>query len=305
MLLMLFSLLILFRIKKNCLLLQTQMAGFKYNHTLAQILAKTQQHRGMTTAQLKGDQSFKHKIPKLQQEIKEQYFLLAKEKHPVETYHQQLMKLNTDWQQLQANKHSLTANENFHQHCYLINRLLDLIEIIASHHQLNHCTKFSAKQIDLVWRILPGTAEAIGQARAIGSGIAASGESNAIDRIKIGFLNKKIQTALKSANNYFSKKNELPSHFKKDIDRIHSDANQLVEVMQNNFIIDQTPSVSSQKFFDEATQLLGNIFTIYNDAENYLQDQTQTILEQSQNRLTISYCNMAVLLVLFSLSLFF
>ncbi len=299
----LFSLLIAYHIFNHRQLLQLQLTGLDYTRILTHVLAKTQQHRGMTTAQLKGDQSFKHDIQRLQLDIKDSYLNLAKKVHPEKKYHQQLQQLNTDWQQLQNQSHTLTVTENYQQHCNFINRLLEFIEIIASHHQLNYCTAFSARQIDMVWRILPATAEAIGQARAIGSGIAASGKSSAIDKIKIGFLNSKIQSALETTVANFKDQKNLPENFKDDIHHIKVDADLLVNNMQKNFIETDTPSISSHDFFEEATLLLNNIFVVYGEAEDRLQQQTKKEINQTQSRLHLSYSSAAILMISFCVSL--
>ncbi|WP_133469095.1 hypothetical protein [Paraglaciecola marina] len=154
------------------------------------LISLLQKHRGKNAANIKGDQQAKQVITGIQTQLKPLIEELNSE--PFITNQERWLGFSDHWPRLENSAANLTLEKSFIQHTHLIANLLYLFEDLAEHEHFNKSSFESLPNISLLWRELPFTAEYIGQSRAMGVAIAATGASTQVDKVKLGYLEKKI-----------------------------------------------------------------------------------------------------------------
>ncbi len=168
---------------------------------LKKLLILIQQHRGLSTGYLNGQHNLNNtitqtsnNIDKLWREVNRQFPKIV---------HDQLFEgISSHWARLKTRWQEQSISNNIQQHNRLITNLLYLIENQAESNP--SLTRFARSSgMDIIWKELLETIEAIGQTRAIGMGIIGEGKSTAVERIQIQFLLEKANTRLSHLNEVF------------------------------------------------------------------------------------------------------
>jgi hypothetical protein len=131
------------------------------------------------------------------------------------------------------------ADKNFKQHNILIANLLYLIDDIADVH---HLSKITGDAMDTDWRYLLSVAEYIGQARALGTGVAARGECSGVLRIQLNHLRNKIASSVDSS---------WP-------DKSRIEIQQLLRCIETQ-LIGERPSIQAGDYFTLATRCIEHV----------------------------------------------
>jgi hypothetical protein len=131
------------------------------------------------------------------------------------------------------------GEKNFKQHNILIANLLYLIDDVADVH---HLSKVTGDAMDTDWRYLLSIAEYIGQARALGTGVAAKGECSSVLRIQLNHLRNKISSSVDSS---------WP-------DNSRSEIQQLLRCIETQLIIER-PNIQAGDYFKLATRCIEHV----------------------------------------------
>jgi hypothetical protein len=228
-----------------------QLQGLLCLKSFRVLLALIQQHRGLTMGYLNGDKSLSTRINELKGQVNQQLLLIKKE---------QLILgnnliwagINDHWLRLSSNFTQHKSDHNFRQHCNLIINLQNLIEDSAEHHHLQELVCSNNQNANFLWTQLLNTAEHVGQARAVGTSIAAAKKSTSIQRIKLNYLKNFINEFLANEN-------------------LQSDATSpkaLLTAINQQILIDN-PNIEAEEFFNLATSALDVIFGQF---DYYLED---------------------------------
>lgn len=250
--------------------LRGQLHGIAITGALKKLLTQIQQHRGMVSAYLNGDQSFKYKIPALQADIGRQLELIAGQLKHSPPHIPAFSGIDGGWRRLYPSMPNLTKEESFEQHCLLIGSILNLIGDIAEHSQLHRESICPFGLIEILWHLLPDTAEAIGQARAIGTGIAAAGHCQIIERIKLGYLVTRIrQTSVRVENGMAGTQTALAANhdFRLAYAAVRANIANLIGHIEGQLLAADKPAVDPSSFFDNATGTLNGVFGLYDQGE--------------------------------------
>ena len=215
------------------------LKGIAYIKLLRSLLTYIQQHRGLTTGFINGNQAAQQNIATLAVQIKN---VIAE----LETTGG-WMKDNVKWSSLVDHWSRLSsiytqgdADKNFKQHNILIANLLYLIDDVADAH---HLSKMTGDASDTDWRYLLSIAEYIGQARALGTGVAAKGECSSVLRIQLNHLRNKIASSVDAS---------WP-----DASRV--EIQQLLRCIETQLIIER-PSIQAGDYFQLATRCIEHVF---------------------------------------------
>lgn len=212
--------------------------GIEYIKLLRSLLAFVQQHRGLTTGFINGNRAVKSDIESLALKIKRTMGDIDAAGD--------WMRENIKWSSLVDHWTRLgmiylqgDADKNFKQHNILIANLLYLIDDVADVH---HLSKITGDAMDTDWRYLLSIAEYIGQARALGTGVAAKGECSSVLRIQLNHLRNKIASSVDSS---------WP-------DKSRSEIQQLLRCIETQLIVDQ-PSIQAGDYFTLATRCIEHV----------------------------------------------
>lgn len=153
-------------------------------------------HRGMANALLKGDHSFRPAMEKLQREVDAKLLsmrqLVAERSDGFDRdyFHPDLLqKIEQQWQAIRDNVFTMQAKKSFTLHTRLIALVIermedDSLELVAfanTHRDLKSL-------VTMLTRELPHVVESIGQARGIGTGVAAQRSSTVANRVNLRYL---------------------------------------------------------------------------------------------------------------------
>ncbi len=236
---LLFVVFVVLSLKRRRYQLEQQLKhGIGYIKLLRHLLTYMQQHRGLTTGYINGNPLAKPDIERLNQQVKSAIATINKHHHWLVDsgkWHS----LVDHWQRLAQSYVRTDAENNFKQHNILIANVLYLIEDVADAH---HLAKMGGGNTDTDWRYLLSIAEYIGQARALGTGVAAKGECSSVMRIQLNHLRNKIAASVEQAWS----------------DKLRQEIKQLLHCIETQLVID-VPSIAPGDYFSLATRCIDHI----------------------------------------------
>lgn len=212
--------------------------GIDYVKILRSLLTYMQQHRGLTTGYINGNLAAKLEIETLESTIKR---TMSAVDGAGEWMHSNVKwsSLVDHWSRLSVLYLQGDADKNFKQHNILIANLLYLIDDVADVH---HLTKVTGDAMDTDWRYLLSIAEYIGQARALGTGVAAKGECSSVLRIQLNHLRNKIASSIDST---------WP-------DQSRTEIQHLLHCIETQLVVDR-PSIQAGDYFKLATRCIEHV----------------------------------------------
>ncbi|MGX9416223.1 hypothetical protein ACWU4D_02615 [Vibrio sp. WJH972] len=214
--------------------------GIKWLKQFRLLLALVQQHRGLSNGLICGDKELLHRLTPLSQSINQLRDQLIVQGSWLSD-NDRWSGIDSHWQRLSVNFETLSAKNNFDQHCKLITNILYLIDDVAEEYRLYEVKDKQEQSIRYLWQDLLVTAENIGQARALGTGVAAAGICTSVDRIRLSYLHQSITNVVKHSSD------------KKAVV-------ELLQVIEQKIIID-VPTVNAKSYFDSATVALESVLS--------------------------------------------
>lgn len=243
--------------RKRFAVKKKHIQGIKLLNDLRQILAFTQRHRGLTTANLKGDQSQLDQILDVENFVNSTCKKIESSSQWLK-YNDLWLDISTQWQRLVAQYKQKTVENNLEEHNKLIQIILYLIEDTADEYGLLNIESRYSFSLEFFWKDLLETTEYMGQARALGMGIAASGKCDSLERIRLNYLIGKVseqeQRLLQRLN--LNRKEQA---------NIHS----LLECMKHTLPLSLN-NLSTDDFFRLATSAIDTVYAKYDEALNQL-----------------------------------
>lgn len=212
--------------------------GIEYIKLLRGLLTSIQQHRGLTTGYINGKINVKPDIDVLDVRIK-RLFLDVERAGSWMLDNVKWSSLVDHWTRLASSYLQGDADQNFKQHNILIANLLYLIDDVADAH---HLSKLSGDAMDTDWRYLLSIAEYIGQARALGTGVAAKGDCSSVLRIQLNHLRNKIASSVDSS---WPEKSRVDIHY-------------LLNCIESQLIVDK-PSIDARDYFNLASRCIEHV----------------------------------------------
>jgi hypothetical protein len=227
-----------------------QQQGILRLEKMRLLISRIQKHRGLSTGYLNGDKNSLPDIKQLQYSIAGDIISIKKldiglnqdERWPNVLSH---------WKRLSEKFNHREVDNNFNQHTQLIRSLLYLIEDIADGHQLLKLKHPHIQSSRVLWKELLIAIECIGQARAIGTGVAAAGECDSIARIRLNYLKQRIaETSTKVWQG-------LPAA-KGDEEQL----NQLVKEIELKLLTGK-PSITASEYFKRCSQMIDALYDYF------------------------------------------
>lgn len=243
--------------RQQRLLLQAE--GLERLQRLRQLLANIQRHRGMTAAYLNGDTAVLTAVQGLQQHTTEDIAAVSKV-FPALEADNRWQNITQHWARLSANFAHNSSDNNLQQHAKLIQSLLLLIDQLAEYHLLLRLKTGDSAALRYIWKELLTAAECIGQARALGTGVATAGYCKPEDRRQLHRLHGDIDRALGLAWR------GLPSTQKQ-----RQLAEQLLQCIDGELVAqpdtdDHRVSVCARQYFKLCSDTMDSIYQQYDQA---------------------------------------
>lgn len=276
-------------LRKRRQILKAQLTGLQLGSLLKGLLSNIQQHRGMLNAFLKGDDSFKFKILTIQNEIDRNLSLLQAKTSNAREYKKVITIIAQDWESLKGEAMKLEMEVSFSRHCTLVEKILAMLTDVAEQNQLINEKSYAIEYVDIIWRLLPVAAESLGKARAVGCGIAAFGESTAVDRINLKFLIHKIESALQMIKEKLAQIPDSNQKIQDTFDKTDSQITDFLAVIEAQLLLPEKTSIQAGAFFTEASQMLNVVYELYEQGEKMAKDSVEAATFKLESALKFCY----------------
>lgn len=173
---------------------------------LLELLRALQQHRGLSSGWLAGERQFEARMNARRQEVERELKALVAtaeaellQARPCLTPHD-LNLFRFRWQTLVDELQGQSIEQSIARHSQMIARALDWLAALGEARiELPAADRVDADAVRNYANRLPLLAEYLGQARAVGSGVAARGACTPVARVRLMFLVSRSESLLKQA----------------------------------------------------------------------------------------------------------
>lgn len=255
--------------RKNLLL---RLEGIRVNRLTKQLLLDLQQHRGMVNAFLSGDSSFKQKIEQKQTAIGQDIAALDAVHGQGLMTEKRWEGILNDWKILRTACLAMPAEDSFRRHSELIRAVLYLIGDIAERSQIAGMCAANFALVDTLWTKLPAVAEGLGQARGLGSSVAAKGYCSSVARIKLRFLEEHVSEIMGRVNNELNRASlTQTASFVQTWKETHMAVHEFLKLLDEKLIGSERPSIDAGHYFTAGTNALDAVFHAFDQATDALE----------------------------------
>ena len=169
-----------------------QKQGLQYLIDLKNVLTQLQIHRGLSTRLLWGESEVAHELNS-HKNIIDGYIKSLDEFTHHEFLASRWNAFKEDWCALNAIPNTITAEQNIEQHNHIILVFIYFISDVAEQHDIANTYLKDLNDEDKNWKHVLSTAEWIGQARVLGSGMLNQELYGRVERIRMNFIHSKLR----------------------------------------------------------------------------------------------------------------
>ena len=227
-----------------------QVLGLSWLQSLKTLLSHIQQHRGLTSGYLNGGVELMAQIQNLQARVSRDVDAIAQVDEWMER-NERWIAINQHWARLAGNFRANDPDNNLQQHNLLIQNILYLIDDMALRHGLLGIKVQRDKPFYLLWRDLLSASEYIGQARAVGMGVAARKGCDSISRIRLNYLSRKIEENTAAIWAELQVSEQCINHTR-----------ELLRVIRTE-VVAESVCLAPQQYFKQASQALDSLHSEY------------------------------------------
>jgi len=234
---------------------------------LRALISGFQRHRGLSNGVLCGDTSLNQDLATARQGL-DQHIQAAQAFDS--THRAAWNSLIDHWSRMREGRSSDRAN-NLAQHHLIIRNSIFLMEDVASEIDLTE-GRAELGYLPCIWREVVQAAEWAGQARALGTGIAAVGQSSAEQRVRMRFLYQKIELLADTA--FATLQRHATDHPQADVFRLQHRKQRVADFLRctKEELLDQEqPLIAAKTYFQRATQAIDELLALVDVALAQLQ----------------------------------
>jgi len=257
-----------------------QLQGIKLNMQLKSLLLNIQKQRGLCLRMLNGEVQLKVHIDRLYGENEHTINSLEYTYSRLLDNDSRWLNIRRDWAKLRsAHGDNTGAERSFLIHNQLIEDIIYLMGDVAERQQSDLQRVISHDEIKIIWENIPQTLEAMGKARAIGSGVATAGVCSPANRIKLKYLNGEItrhhRAVARQLRDIFGQQvNDMAGDIDVKIDN-------LVNVVRDKLVSPQFPQVAAEDFFDQASGAMEVVSQLYDTLSDIKQQQLESSVSRT------------------------
>ncbi len=258
-------------IKKEIYFIESEKLGVKYIRAARLPMQHIQQHRGMTAAYLNGATEFKPRIISKRQDI-DKYFsqlqIIENELGATLKLKGTTSQLMQKWQNIKANSMNQQAPVTIKHQSELVANILTLMVKAADSSGITLDPELDTYYIGAsLVTILPNLMENMGQARAVGSGVAAKGEFTQDSFVRMSVLINNISTLASQLESSLASAVNANDNIKRDLGSMINGNNKAVANMKNLLVNDllkpKEITISGDKVFNTATQAINGSYKLF------------------------------------------
>jgi methyl-accepting chemotaxis protein len=251
--------------------LQAERIGLEYLTGIRPLIQHIPQHRGMSGAFLSGDSSFRSKMLDKQAAIDGMFGKLAEVD---ERLGEQLEtggrvgELRGEWQELKRTVFGMTPKQSLLAQSTLVAHIIELGHHVADTSGLILDPQLDSYYLmDLLVMQMPNLTEAMGQSRAIGSGVAAKGTISNQDWAQLAIRLDRIQVAAKSMQSNLEVIGRENPAIKQALAAKGSEATQSVDafarLINDELLEAEAITIGAAEIFSSSTRAINGVFELY------------------------------------------
>ena len=234
---------------------------------LRALISGFQRHRGLSNGVLCGDASLGQDLATTRQEL-DQHIRTAQ---ALDCTHRDAWNSLIDhWSRMREMRTSDPAN-NLAQHHLIIRNSIFLMEDVAEEIDLSEGRPELA-YLPCIWREVVQAAEWAGQARALGTGIAAAGQSSAEQRVRMRFLYQKIELLAGAA--FATLRRHASDHPQASGLRLPQREQVVADFLcciRQELLGEERPLIAAKAYFQRASQAIDELLALVDAALAQLQ----------------------------------
>lgn len=234
---------------------------------LRALISGFQRHRGLSNGVLCGDTSMSQDLASTRHSL-DQHIQVAQ---ALDSRHRDAWDSLIDhWSRMREGRSNDRAN-NLKQHHLIIRNSIFLMEDIASDIDLTG-GRTELGYLPCIWHEVIQAAEWAGQARALGTGIAAAGHSHAEQRVRMHFLYQKIeQLAAAAFATLHRHTNEHPHTSEFRLQHREQVVADFLNCIKQDLLGPEKSVISAKHYFQQATQAIDELLALVDVALAQLQ----------------------------------
>ncbi|WP_203142029.1 nitrate- and nitrite sensing domain-containing protein [Marinobacter mangrovi] len=233
---------------------------------LRQLVSGLQRHRGLSNGVLHGDRTMAQDLSALAARLDR---LMASPPDLPADLTGDWQTLVDQWQRVK-DVNGRDPGHNLTDHHRLIRKGINLIQDTASHMDLAQGDSRLA-YLPCIWQEVINAAEWAGQARALGTGLAAAGVSDAAQRVRLRFLHQKVDTLSRTA---FSRLEVPGTGPTARLDACKQAVGRFLESLDHDLLGSEEIAVPAQTVFEQGTQAVDTLFALVDAALSDLEGPT-------------------------------
>lgn len=229
---------------------------------LRSLMADLQRHRGLSTALLAGEARLKAELNDTRSRLDH---ALVRARELAVPGASRWQALSARWQVLREVR-GRDLQDNLREHNRIIDDCICLIEDSAGEVDLAAGHPPLA-QLDRIWQLVVPLTEWSGQARALGTSMAASGRSSAAQRIRLRFLQQRIRVLSEQA---FAGLAEADG-WQGSLQQCRRTLEAFTGELEHKLLASDTPCIDARQYFTLATGAINALLGLIDAALNDLQ----------------------------------
>lgn len=258
-------------LSNNITFLGNEINGTTYLQAVRMPMQHIQQHRGMTAAYLNGATEFKDRIMAKRLDVDKYLAELQRTEDKLGASLKtkgSTSKLIQQWESIKANSLTQQPAEAISSHSKLIADMLALMTNVADNSEITLDPKLDTYYMGAALvATLPHLLENMGQARAVGSGIAAKGEFNQKNFVRLSVLINDINTYATQLEAGLSAAIDDNADIKQKLGSMIEVNNKAITDMKNllqtQLLEPEKITVSSDTVFNTATTAINGSYKLY------------------------------------------
>jgi len=225
----------------------------------------------MAGALLSGDQSFSERLAAKQDDVDRLMEVVQAEGERNESVYRTTSAwkgVQRDWQALRGQVRSLAPAESFRQHTALIARIMAFMTHIANASNLTLDSELDSYSLmDAVVVRLPAMTESLGQARAMGTAIAARKSTSVAEMARMAVLESSVKDLLAAAQNGLDIAGEINPALKERVNenlvKNVAEVQDFIKLLEEGFVRSDVVTIEPKAYFARATDVIGNVYALY------------------------------------------
>lgn len=278
--------------KQSAMVAQLRLRGLAHVRGLRRLLEALPAHRGMANALLQGDASFRDKLAAQGRKIDGDMALLKDMIAGGDPWGvaERAARIADQWSSIQRDLGGLRSRDSFARHTDLIAELLYLMHDTArAAGLLDAADATTSRLADAAVNHLPLVTEMLGQARGVGTGVAAKGKCGTAMRVKLSYLLQKARAVAEEVSQVTAGVLAADAAFKAKAKHALAESQaaqtRFLDLLEGRIINSREVSIPPGEYFAAGTQAVERSFVLLDNLFAAMQARLERDAQESARRL--------------------